>query len=247
MKWRRNGGLYNVHDKNVCKSLFFHHHRFIYSTVEVDMNKSTTFQLLDVSTKWGQDKKLLLINTHLHSPNPFGHTSERKAQREEISLVIKSMTSGGTLYNENPVLKSIDWQNTGVLLVGDLNTAFETQTQTNNNNNTIVYEATPEYLETLQYFNARDLYLDNLNPGPKHKLTYNANNSLVAKFTVHDEARMDYVLAVDSIPCNSNGNGLERIPVMKLKALRCDIISPEHGNEHSDHYAYSFDVVPGDE
>jgi len=200
-------------------------------TVEISMNKSVTFQLLDVSSKWGQDKKLLLINTHLHSPSPFDHTPERKAQREEIVQILQSMTNGGSLFNSEPILQSIDWNNTGVLLVGDLNTAYETKKQVE----------TTEYVETLETFDARDLYIDNPNPGPKHTATYCANNSLVAKFTVHDEARMDYVLAIDSI---SKFDSHGRIPIMKLKALKCDIVAPEYGNEHSDHYAYSFEVVP---
>jgi hypothetical protein len=223
-----NGGLWFASCPSATKELWSYHHTFMNKEGEEFMNKSASFVLLDVSAKWGTNFCLLVINTHLHSPDPFDNTVHREAQRTEISAVLSSLPE--QLSKEGI---TIDWSKCGVLLVGDLNTAF---CERGDRDGKI---PTTEYKNTLKQFDARDLFLNNASFRPESigKFSYDGEaNQYVSIASRKDSSRMDYALAIDSI---NQG----QIKLLKLKATRCDILD-NVDNPCSDHWPISLSVVP---
>jgi len=113
-----NGGLFGGWRSNLGL-LWERHLNFACNIGEEGLYKSVQFLLFDMKTKW-PGKFLLTINTHLHSPKPFGNTDERRAQRAEIKEhLIRIQT-------EEIFPRGFSWKNCGVVLAGDFNTAYQT-------------------------------------------------------------------------------------------------------------------------
>jgi len=223
---RKNGGLWVAVSPSACKTRWLHHHTFEHNRGEEVMNKSVTFVLLDVSEKWGTGRHLLLINTHLHSPQPFSHTEDRRKQRKEISSILAGLPS--RLASEGI---EVDWKKCAALLVGDLNTAFcERDDRTGSH-------FTKEYLETLSEFDAVDLYLENDSFVAEDlgKFSYDGEaNSYVSVNSRKDSSRMDYALALNSLGSGST-------PLLKLRATSCSILD---NVKCSDHWPIAVKVAP---
>jgi endonuclease/exonuclease/phosphatase family metal-dependent hydrolase len=204
------------------------HHTFAHKEGEEFMNKSASFLLLDVSSKWGPGRKLLVINTHLHSPEPFDNTKDRRAQRKEISAILSSLP-------ERLKLEGVDveWSKCGAILVGDLNTAFCVRYDRSGR------DTTEEYHETLKEFDAVDLYLHNDAFQEEHRAKYSydaATNELISEVVRKDSSRMDYALALSSL---SQG----AVRLMPLRASKCQIVN-EQTTPSSDHWPLSVELFP---
>ena len=226
---RAQGGLWFASCPSTTNVIWSHHHTFVHKEGEEFMDKSVGLVLLDVSHKWGKGHHLLVLNTHLHSPEPFGHTVHRRYQRKEIIKILSAVPD--RLKAEEGV--TIDWSLCGVILVGDLNTAF---CQRGDHTGA---QLTKEYLETLKEFDARDLYLENLayNSVNRGKFSYDGdNNSYVSVASRKDSSRMDYVLALDSI-CE------QTVKLLKLEATHCTIVDNVK-EPCSDHWPISVAIQP---
>jgi hypothetical protein len=220
------GGLWFAACPASTSVVWSRHHIFNHKEGEEFMNKSVNFVLLDVSKKWGIGRKLLVVSTHLHSPEPFSNTKDRALQRKEISTILRGLPL--KLKEENI---DVDWSLCGGLLVGDLNTAHCIKGDRTGVN------PTPEYLETLKEFDAIDLFLENdsFKSEEKGKFSYDGDrNSYVSHASRKDSSRMDYILALRS---------LGAVSLMQLRAKRCEIMA-ELENPCSDHYPLSVTIVP---
>jgi hypothetical protein len=113
-----NGGLFGGWRSNL-NLVWERHVNFICNLGEEGFAKSAQFLLLDMRAKW-PGKFLLTLNTHLHSPKPFGNTEERRAQRAEMKdHLIRLQT-------EEIYPPGFSWKNCGVVMAGDFNTAYQT-------------------------------------------------------------------------------------------------------------------------
>ena len=224
---RKNGGLWFASCPSSAPVIWSHHHTFNHKEGEEFMDKSANFILLDLSNKWGPGYKLLIVSTHLHSPEPFAHTMDRKKQREEILNILNKLPD--QLEAEGI---QVNWSNCGAVLLGDLNTACCIKgDQLGKNFST-------EYLETLEVFKARDLFLENDSFKPEHrgKFSYDGYaNEYVSPKSKQDSSRMDYALALTSVGSRQ---------VMKFRAVDCKIMDD---TLVSDHWPISLTLVPDED
>ena len=225
----RTGGLFHAYKPRAATVVWFTHITFAFNAGEELMNKSASFQVYDASARWGAGASLLVVNTHLHSPEPFGATKARVAQRAEMVDVLRSLPG-------LPELAAVDWSRCAGLLVGDLNTASAPRGAWN-----VAETPSEEYVATLREFDARDLFVHNDRPGPQDVHTFDARNSYVDEKALKDASRMDYVLALGSLP--GADASAPRVPLMRVRAKRCDVLAPSAGQEPSDHHAHSVELV----
>ena len=223
------GGLWFASCPSTAKVVWSLHHTFNHKEGEEFMNKSVAFVLLDVSKKWGNKRKLLVVNTHLHSPEPFACTKDRRIQRKEISALLASLPDR---FRKEGI--DVDWSQCGAVLVGDLNTAFCIEGDRTGLN------VTKEYTETLEEFDAVDLFLTNdlFAKEERGKFSYDGDaNEYVSIASRKDSSRMDYALALRSL---DHG----KVPLLNLRATRCEILNRATKSPCSDHWPISVSLLP---
>eukprot|EP01137_Pigoraptor_chileana_P021848 Opistho-2@86054 len=233
----RNGGLYFA-SRHALPVVWERHLNFAANAGEEGIFKSLSIVLVNMDALWPK-KHLLILNTHLHSPQPYGDSEQRRAQRKEVRDALIA------IQEEEKYPDGFLWSSCGVMYMGDFNTACHKRE--------IPEEYTAEYLETLTSFvpsmPLRDLYLET-NPDCR-KFTYDgAGNQYVSKKSQDDSARLDYIFAADAIPSRpssagssaSSGDGFRR--VMRLENEGCNILYPPPGEEFSDHHPVIAKVRP---
>lgn len=223
LNWQRHTGGLLTAVKNNIPVIWSHHHVFKCNKGEEEMDKSANFTLLDMNNYWPQ-KYLLTINTHLHSPKPFGNTWERKEQKEEIKQVLIQLQASQSYPEE------FDWLNCGVIFVGDFNLAYIDDTG----------KISDEYLDTVSWsfgVQLRDLILET-DPNSQQQ-TYDVNNKYVG--VKNDCCRMDYAFLLDEIPTNQVLRGTRK--VMKLQG-QAQIHVAEEREEVSDHHPIIVSIKP---
>lgn len=110
----RSGGLFTSYNAQF-ECLNEKRHKFVKvldSFTEKVLGKGCQISLFDVSSKWGEGKKLALINTHLAYALREVQTTQCAEIRETFSQFLE----------EN---KKVDWSNCGVIWCGDLNIPSE--------------------------------------------------------------------------------------------------------------------------
>lgn len=217
--------------------LYFKHHVFQSCAGEEFMYKSFNVSVLEVGRRWGDpEMKLVVVNTHLYSPNPFADVSRtRREQRGEILAALEGLPAALARLSVG-----MTWSKCGVVLVGDLNTAYLKQgvpvvVSGGVGHPPRIDEITEDYLETLATFHARDLFLES-SEGKREprKRSYDGDaNPYVSDKAKPDSARMDYLLALDRLPGGTQ--------LMRLKASRFEIHTE---TVVSDHYPLFVDLVP---
>ncbi|KAI9009197.1 hypothetical protein DFJ74DRAFT_738744 [Hyaloraphidium curvatum] len=249
-----------------------HHHTFRHAEGEEFMNKSVSFLLLDASSFWGPNHRLLALNTHLHSPDPFIKSPHRTVQIAEIKSVLCDLRARWrslfiSLSPDHPdpdEAEAASWRRTAVILCGDLNISYlsEPSAHIAARGEGGPLRPSEEYLDLLAALDARDLYLP-----PHHAehllrtFSYDpARNPYVAeRYRASNEmARMDFLLALDRLPSppapGGDADPLDRAEAQPaaagLELLRLDgaveVLDAPGGGEGvlSDHWAVAAEVWP---
>lgn len=202
-----------------------YHHTFQHCEGEDFMRKSCSFLLLDVASHWGPNTRLLVLNTHLHSPEPFTPSPHRAKQLDEIRTVLHKLRSEWkslfvSFGRSSPASQDDEdeeeserkaWRRTAVILCGDLNTSYLSGPLSQEPSN--LTEGS-EYLSMLASLSAKDLFLSGPpNDARKKQLTYDPeHNPYVADRYRQsgEEARMDYILSLSHLlPLSSSSFDLE--------------------------------------
>jgi len=241
----QNGGLFSAFKKENAKLVFHHHHQFL----NKEEHKGVSLSIFDLSTLWGDQHYLLVLNTHLYSMDSRGNSEVRQRQKLEIANLLVWLQGEIQKRSDWKWAQDFTWKRCGVILMGDLNMVYQQWDGT----------ASVEYLETVnQLFGVqlRDLILETDPGNVQH--TYDGNNPFV---NFKDEsARLDYVFLFDSIPAqpveikpadqvNNSNTGAETkpiktIPVMRLKGEAKIVISISIEDAISDHYPISITLQP---
>lgn len=166
--------------------------------------------LFDMKNYW-PSKYLLIFNTHLDPRKE----ENRKKQINEIFIFMNSIFQ----YIEQNY--SINFENCGVLLMGDFNISSSSKEK--------------KYL--MEFLKVRDLYEEYINKnGISEEYTYDNNNSL---FTFGESRRIDYIFSLDK-------NFINNKSFMKFQIISFDIIKQSTNLELSDHWPLIIQLLPND-
>jgi len=178
--------------------------------------------LLDVSSSWGNGKRLLFVNTHLDC----GHTKEFQESQEKQLVELHDFI----------VKVLISWEcansNCGILLVGDFNIS---------GGDNKMYPLMKQLLAGKDG-EIRDLWVDFQHETKKNQdvweggATYESTNSLASWTSGSD--RIDHLFTFDAIQIHSNKKGKGTTTrLMRLAAQEIQVLRQESGKEFSDHWA----------
>lgn len=222
----KTGGLMVATAKSL-PLVWYHHHVFKHNLKEESIHKSLGIALLNMSSKWGKGKYLLVCNVHYHSPGPFDHTSDRKQQRAETLEIFTSLD----ILESFP--EDFKWSNCGVIFAGDFNTSqFQYKSAM----------LSSEYLELLEAFTdvpMRNLREEHSANAFKHTSTFSDTNSYVAQRVYNETSVIDYIFAMDEFPTISGPK-----TTLRLDAENTYMIKQPHGEEYSDHYPLVATIFP---
>jgi len=214
----KNGGLWFACRNNI-PVVYTVKHQF--SVSESSSGKGAQLLVLDMKNYWGDNMMLLLCNTHL---DPTNIENQKKQLREIYQFI------GEVLHSLNNHVSNFSAKQAAFLLCGDFNIS---------SSEAMYSQDIPQIFQN----GVVDLYNEYISKnGIKEDYTYEGSNTLSAGAgRASYQARIDYVFRLDKYEFQESV-----VHFRRLKAVEALVHKQAPGNEFSDHWALTFQLILDD-
>jgi hypothetical protein len=222
-----NGGLVSIYKRNMR---IIWHDEHILTTANTDI-RSFSFTLLDMNMYW-RGKYLLICNVHLASDNAHEDSIVRELQRGEIFDEFRKLHT--KLF---PL--GFKWENCGVIMAGTLGCTDSVVSIFNVDDDNIepISVVNIEYKKLMECFGEAN---DILAKHPTNTYDIELN-----QYATEKSARVDYLIALDSIPSavcfDYRTRGTGPCKTMQLQVMSAAVLTDI---ELSDHFPVVATLVP---
>jgi endonuclease/exonuclease/phosphatase family metal-dependent hydrolase len=219
--FRSNGGLYFA-SKSDLPIIWYKHHTFNHG--EKLTNKSLGITLLDMKSRWGPNKYLLVLNVHYFSPEPMEESEIREKQRKETRDVLMSL-------KDTDFGKDFNWSNCGVIYAGDFNVSYKNrEDEITLEYKKLIRSVTPEHeMRNLREECNSNQYLN----------TFNILNTYIPEKIWNECSTLDYIFTLDYFPTTEGP-----VKTMRLETIKVEVLHQPPYLECSDHYPISAIIKP---